>query len=81
MYFIVTDGSQGIKAEVIYGDTDSIYTKFTLPGQEKMNKEELLDRIWDVSGECAYRISETFQKPIDLELNFFSGSVTAKIRC
>lgn len=65
--FIVSDGSRGIFAEVIYGDTDSIYTMFKIPGQDKMSKEEILRKIWDVASECADRISETFIKPIELE--------------
>jgi DNA polymerase elongation subunit (family B) len=65
--YLETDGSRGIKAKVIYGDTDSIYTEFTLKNMDKMTKEEKLNKIWDVASECADRISETFQDPIELE--------------
>ena len=65
--YIVTDGAEGISAEVIYGDTDSIYVKFTFPGMDKMSKDEILHKIWDIGDECANRISATFQKPIELE--------------
>lgn len=52
---------------IIVKNTDSIYTQFTIPGQESMNEEELLERIAKVSQECADRISETFKRPIELE--------------
>lgn len=58
----------GVKAHVIYGDTDSIYTRFTIPGQDLISKESLLSEIWRVSEECANRISKTFKNPIELEM-------------
>jgi DNA polymerase elongation subunit (family B) len=53
---------------MIVKNTDSIYTVFKIKNQDKMGKEELLNKIWDVSEECAKRISDTFKKPIELEL-------------
>lgn len=53
---------------MIVKNTDSIYTIFTLPDQDKLSKEETLQKIWEVSEECADRISETFKKPIELEM-------------
>ena len=52
----------------IVKNTDSIYTKFTLPDQNKMSDNEKLDKIYDISEECAKRISDTFKNPIDLEM-------------
>lgn len=52
----------------IVKNTDSIYTKFTLPDQDKMSDSEKLDKIYDISEECAKRISDTFKNPIDLEM-------------
>jgi DNA polymerase elongation subunit (family B) len=49
-------------------NTDSIYTKFTLPGQENMSQDEKLKSIYKVSEECSKRISATFKDPIDLEM-------------
>ena len=50
-------------ADVVYGDTDSVYIKFKsdLKGQEHMNY------VFKVAPECADRISATFKKPIELE--------------
>jgi len=53
---------------MILKNTDSIYTQFSLPKQEKMSDEEKLEKIFKVSTECADRISETFKKPIELEM-------------
>lgn len=58
----------GVKAHVIYGDTDSIYTRFTIPGQENMSKETVMEKIWEISQICADRISKTFKAPIELEM-------------
>lgn len=57
----------GVGSNVVK-NTDSIYTKFTLPGQDKMSEEEKLQKIYKVSEECSSRISETFKDPIDLEM-------------
>lgn len=53
---------------MILKNTDSIYTQFTLPGQENMTDDEKLEKIFEVSTECANRISATFKKPIELEM-------------
>jgi DNA polymerase elongation subunit (family B) len=53
---------------LIIKNTDSIYTQFTLPDQEKLTEDEKLEKIFEVSQECAGRISETFKKPIELEM-------------
>lgn len=53
---------------LVVKNTDSIYTKFTLPDQDKMDEDEKLQKIYKVSEECASRISETFRKPIELEM-------------
>jgi DNA polymerase delta subunit 1 len=63
-----SEDSNGVKAHVVYGDTDSIYTKFTLPGQSEMDHETLMKEQFRVATECAERISETFIKPIELEM-------------
>lgn len=55
---------------MILKNTDSIYTKFILPDNEKYNslsEEERLEKIGSVSEECADRITRTFQPPICLE--------------
>jgi hypothetical protein len=52
---------------LIVSNTDSIYTQFTLPEQDKMKDDEKLEKIFNVADECAKRISETFKKPIELE--------------
>lgn len=57
-------------ARVKYGDTDSIYTQFTIPGQEDMGKREKLDAMWSLALECSGRISETFIKPVELETEY-----------
>lgn len=54
--------------EIIVSNTDSIYTKFTLPGQSEMDHETLMKEQFRVATECAERISETFIKPIELEM-------------
>lgn len=53
---------------LIVKNTDSIYTKFVLPDQESLSEEEKIHRIYDISIECAKRISETFKAPIELEM-------------
>ena len=53
---------------MILKNTDSIYTKFTIPDQDKKSKEEVMKEIFKVSEECAERITETFKKPIELEM-------------
>ena len=53
---------------MILKNTDSIYTQFSLPNQEKMSDDEKLEKIFKVSTECANRISNTFKKPIELEM-------------
>lgn len=53
---------------MILKNTDSIYTQFTIPGQDKMSDEEKLEKIFQISTECADRISATFKKPIELEM-------------
>lgn len=53
---------------MILKNTDSIYTQFSLPDQDKMEDPEKLDKIFKVSKECADRISDTFKKPIELEM-------------
>lgn len=53
---------------MILKNTDSIYTQFSLPNQDKMSDTEKIDKIFAVSKECADRISDTFKKPIELEM-------------
>lgn len=53
---------------IILKNTDSVYTQFTLPGQDSMTEDEKLKAIFKVSEECADRISKTFKKPIELEM-------------
>lgn len=53
---------------MILKNTDSIYTQFTLPEQDNMSEDEKLEKIFEVSTECAEKISETFKKPIELEM-------------
>lgn len=53
---------------LILKNTDSIYTEFTLPDQDKIPEDEKVKRIYEVSTECAKRISDTFTKPIELEM-------------
>lgn len=70
VYDIETDDGTfhaGVGGNIVK-NTDSIYTKFSLPGQENMTDEEKLQKIYDVSEECSKRISETFKDPIDLEM-------------
>ena len=64
-----TDGTfhAGV-GSLIVKNTDSIYTQFTVPDQEKLSEEETLKRIFAVSSECANRISSTFKHPIELEM-------------
>lgn len=53
---------------MVVKNTDSIYTKFTLPEQDIMDEKDKLQKIFEVSSECADRITETFKKPIELEM-------------
>jgi DNA polymerase elongation subunit (family B) len=56
---------------MIIKNTDSIYTKFTLPNEKELleqGKETYLKKIFEVSQECADRISKTFKEPIELEM-------------
>ena len=53
---------------MIVKNTDSIYTKFVVPGQDDMSEDEKINKIYDISVECAKRISATFKKPIELEM-------------
>jgi hypothetical protein len=53
---------------MIVKNTDSIYTLFKFPNQENIDKETLLEMNWDTAFECCERISNTFIKPIDLEM-------------
>lgn len=53
---------------MIVKNTDSIYTQFTLPEQDNLPFQEKVDKIFDVSNECAKRITETFKPPIELEM-------------
>ena len=65
------DGSEdcgGVSCKVRYGDTDSIYCEFSLPNQDKMPHEILMKEQFRVATECADQISETFIKPIELEM-------------
>lgn len=56
---------------LIVKNTDSIYTKFTLPNGEELEEEERVQKIYDIAIECAQRISATFRKPIMLEMEDF----------
>lgn len=56
------------KADVKYGDTDSIYTLFHFKDIETMPKEEALKITWELAVECSNRITETFKHPIELEM-------------
>ena len=47
-------------AEVIYGDTDSVYVHFKSANDD-------MHKVFEISTEAAARISETFPKPIELE--------------
>ncbi len=63
------DGTfQAGTGSLILTNTDSIYTQFTLPNQENLTDDEKLKEIFKVSKECADRISDTFRKPIELEM-------------
>lgn len=53
---------------LIVKNTDSIYTKFTIPGQQDLPKIEMMKEIFKVSNECAERITKTFKPPIELEM-------------
>lgn len=53
---------------LIVKNTDSIYTKFTLPNGEELEEEERVQKIYDIATECADRISETFPYPVKLEM-------------
>lgn len=53
---------------LIVKNTDSIYTKFELPGQDEMDEDTKMNKVYDIAEECAKRISETFQDPILLEM-------------
>jgi len=52
---------------LIVKNTDSIYTRFAIPGIEKLSKREQIEKSAQVGRECAQKISETFRKPINLE--------------
>ena len=54
---------------MILKNTDSIYTKFQLPKEEKKNmtEKEILERVNKLCEECAERITKTFKPPICLE--------------
>lgn len=54
---------------MILKNTDSIYTKFQLPKEEKenMTEKEILERVNELCEECAERITKTFKPPICLE--------------
>ena len=54
---------------MILKNTDSIYTKFQLPKEEKekMTEQEILERVNELCEECAERITKTFKPPICLE--------------
>jgi len=65
------DGTfQAGEGHLIVKNTDSIYTQFILSNEEKkkLTEDEYLQRIFEVSKECAKRISDTFKKPIELEM-------------
>lgn len=53
---------------MIVKNTDSIYTQFMFPDDSELSKEEKLTRTWKLASECADRISVTFRKPIELEM-------------
>lgn len=53
---------------LVVKNTDSIYTQFLLPNQDSLTREEEIEKIFEVSRECAQRISDTFKKPIELEM-------------
>jgi hypothetical protein len=53
---------------MIVKNTDSIYALFKFPNQDTIDKETLLDMNWDTAFECCERISNTFIRPIDLEM-------------
>lgn len=53
---------------IILKNTDSIYTKFTVPGQDTLSKTERLKKVFEVSETCAKRITDTFTPPIELEM-------------
>ena len=53
--------------EIIVKNTDSIYTRFFIPGIEKLTKEEQVEEEAKVAEECAIAISKTFKEPILLE--------------
>lgn len=70
VYDLETDSGRfqaGIGTMVVK-NTDSIYTKFVFPDDDELSKEEKLIRTWDLASECADRISFTFKKPIELEM-------------
>lgn len=52
---------------MILKNTDSIYTKFMLPDHDNLSESEILDKVANVSEECALRITKTFKPPIQLE--------------
>jgi len=56
--------------DICVSNTDSIYTQFLLPEhlKEKLTDREVELKLWEVSQECADRISATFKSPILLEL-------------
>jgi DNA polymerase elongation subunit (family B) len=51
-------------------NTDSVYCEVMIPEElkSKMTDREQELMIWDYSAKCADRISDTFKKPIELEL-------------
>lgn len=53
---------------MVVKNTDSIYTLFKFPNQESIDKDTLLDMNWDTAFECCERISNTFIRPIELEM-------------
>lgn len=76
VYDIETEGPNGEGGTfqcgpgcMIIKNTDSIYTKFQLPKEEKenMSEKQILDRVNELSNECAERITKTFKPPICLE--------------
>jgi DNA polymerase elongation subunit (family B) len=65
VYDLTTDNhhfAAGI-GNIIVHNTDSIYVKF----KTEFKGQEHMDEVFRLSPECSDRISETFQKPIELE--------------